>query len=112
MKKMSPINYKFPIPVTYALRQLGQDICDARRRRRISTALMAERASISRATLHKIEKGEPGVSMGNYATVLFILGLHKSLGNLIDISNDPVGATLEAEALPKRIRRRKNKWGG
>ena len=56
-----------PIPVRRALRKLGHDIRDARRRRRIPVAIMAERASISRMTLNKVEKGEPGVSMGTYA---------------------------------------------
>lgn len=54
-----------PIPAKRALDKLGADIRDARRRRRIPTALMAERAGISRMTLNKIENGDPGVSMGN-----------------------------------------------
>ena len=45
-----------PIPVRRALRKLGQDIRDAKLRRRIPTAVMAERASISRTTLNKIER--------------------------------------------------------
>jgi len=52
-----------PIPVRRALRKLGQDIRDARRRRRIPMEIMAERASISRTTLTKVEKGDPGVSI-------------------------------------------------
>ena len=63
-----------PIPVRRALGKLGTDIRDARRRRRIPTAVMAERALISRMTLNKVEKGNPGVSLGIYATVLFVLG--------------------------------------
>ena len=64
----------YPLPLSRALRKFGADIKDARRRRRISVAVMAERASISRVTLNKIEKGDPGVSLGSYAMVLFILG--------------------------------------
>ncbi|MEO6094934.1 MAG: hypothetical protein ABIW76_04365 [Fibrobacteria bacterium] len=93
-----------PIPVNRALKKLGQDISDARRRRRIPLALMAERASINRMTVHKIERGEPGVSMGSYATVLFVLGLIGTLTDLADGKNDPVGLSLEEERLPKRIR--------
>jgi hypothetical protein len=47
---------------------------DARRRRRIPAAILAERAS-SRMTFNKIEKGDAGVYVGNYAAVLFALGL-------------------------------------
>ena len=93
-----------PIPVRRALRRLGRDIRDARRRRRIPVDIAAERASISRMTLLKLEKGEPGVAMGIYATVLFVLGLADHLADIADPKNDPVGLQLEEEHLPKRIR--------
>lgn len=96
-----------PIPVRRALRNLGEDMKNARRRRRISTALMAERADISRTTLLKIEKGDPSVSMENYAMVLFILGMVSRLNDLVSIAHDKLGQDLEDENLPKRIRRKK-----
>jgi transcriptional regulator with XRE-family HTH domain len=68
---------------------------------------MAERASMSRMTLSKLEKGEPGVSIGAYATVLFALGLVDRLAGLADASTDVVGLQLEEEHLPQRIRRRR-----
>ena len=94
-----------PIPVLRALRKLGQDIRDARRRRRIPTTVMAERASISRTTLNKVEKGDPGVALGNYANVLFVLGLTERLSGLADVRTDDLGLELEEERLPQRIRR-------
>jgi transcriptional regulator with XRE-family HTH domain len=94
-----------PIPVRRALRKLGHDIRDARKRRRIPVAILAERASVSRTTLHKVEKGEPGVSMGTYATVLFVLGLTERIVDLADPRNDAVGLALADERLPRRIRR-------
>ena len=94
-----------PIPVRRALRKLGQDIRDARLRRRIPTAVMAERASMSRTTLNKIEKGDPGVSLRNYANVLFVLGVAERLGDLADVRTDVVGLELEEERLPQRIRK-------
>jgi transcriptional regulator with XRE-family HTH domain len=96
-----------PLPVQRALRKLGRDIRDARIRRRIPTTVMAERASISRTTLNKAEKGDPGVSLGTYATILFVLGLSERLGELADIRSDKVGLELEDETLPQRIRHRK-----
>lgn len=101
-----------PLPVLRALRALGRDIRDARLRRRIPTTVMAERASISRTTLSKVEKGNPGVSLGLYATVLFVLGLSDRLGNLADIRTDTVGLELEEEHLPQRIRRSKKSKPG
>lgn len=93
-----------PIPVKRALRNLGSDIRAARLRRRIPMSIVAERASISRATLDKIEKGDGGVSVGSYANVLFALGLVDRLGEIAALQNDPLGMRLEAQALPKRIR--------
>lgn len=93
-----------PLPVQRALRKFGRDVRHARLRRRISTAIMAERASISRSTLNKIEKGDPGVSLGNYATVLFVLGLVDRVAELADLRSDEVGLQLAEEELPQRIR--------
>lgn len=93
-----------PIPGQKALRKLGKDISNARRRRRIATELMSERAGFSRMTLSKIEKGDPSVSMGSYASALFVLGMIDHLAGLADASHDIVGRELEEEALPKRIR--------
>jgi len=94
-----------PIPVKRALYKLGRDIRDARRRRRIPVAIMAERASISRTTLNKVEKGDGGVALGIYAGVLFVLGMVDRLGDLADLTTDQVGLALEEERLPQRIRR-------
>ena len=93
-----------PLPLISILRKLGTDLRDARRRRRIPMALMAERAMMSRTTLHRIERGNPGVAQGNYARVMFVLGLEQRITNLADAGQDEVGLDLEAERLPQRIR--------
>lgn len=93
-----------PIPLQKALRKLGKDISDARRRRRIAVKLMSERAGFSRVTLSKIEKGDPSVSMGSYASALFVLGMSDRLAQVADASHDIVGRELENESLPQRIR--------
>jgi len=100
-----------PIPVIKTLRKVGQDINDARRRRRITIKLMAERASLSRATIGKIEKGDQTTSMGGYASVLFVLGMEDRLNDLVDSVHDLVGRRLEDEKLPQRVRipNRKNR---
>ena len=98
------IQGSLPIPVERTLRKLGADLRDARRRRRIPTRIMAERAGISRTTLNKLEKGDPGVGMGTYATTLFILGLLDRLAELADVRHDELGLDLADELLPQRIR--------
>jgi hypothetical protein len=102
--RTSRASVALPIPVRHALRKLGRDIRDARRRRRIPVAIVAQRASISRTTLLKLEKGDPGVAMGIYATVLFVMGMAERLANIADPKDDAVGLQLEEEHLPQRIR--------
>jgi hypothetical protein len=77
---------------------------DARRRRRIPIAIAAQRASISKPTLMRIERGDPKVAIASYATVLFVLGMADRLAELADARNDDVGLQLEEEQLPQRIR--------
>lgn len=69
---------------------------------------MAERAFITRTTLGKIEKGDPGVSIGNYAAVLHALGLADRIGEIVDPATDRVGQLAEEYSGPKRIRRPKS----
>jgi hypothetical protein len=93
-----------PLRVRRALHKLGSDIRDARLRRRIPVAVAAERASIGRSTLNRVEKGDPNVALGIYATVLFVLGLVDRIADLADARSDATGLQLEEELLPKRIR--------
>ena len=91
-----------PLAVRKALRKLGSDIQIARKRRRLTMVMVAERAFISRNTLTRVERGDPAVSLGIYATVLFVLGLADRLGKIADPLTDAVGLALEEERLPKR----------
>ena len=101
MKSQAP--QTLPRAARQALVKLGADIAVARKKRRISTVSMAERAFISRATLYKVEKGDPTVSMGIYATVLAILGLAGGLAEVADRINDSLGLDLDEDRLPKKI---------
>ena len=91
------------------LSQLGGDLRDARRRRRLPMAVVADRAFTSRSTLQRVEAGDPAVSMGIYAAVLHALGLLDGLGHLADPARDPVGQSLAAESLPQRVRLKPSK---
>lgn len=96
-----PTPHHPPAAVRRVLRKLGADIHDARRRRRLPMAVVAERAFTSRSTLQKIEGGDTSVSIGIYAAVLQALGLLEGLGQVADISNDSVGQALASAELPK-----------
>jgi len=95
------------VGVDRAIRKLGTDLRSSRIRRRIPVSVLAERAAISNATLQKIEHGHRGVALGNYAAVLFSLGMIDRLAGLADPREDALGRELEEEQLPQRIRTRK-----
>ena len=98
-----PTPHNPPAAVRRALRKLGADIHDARRRRRLPMAVVAERAFTSRSTLQRVEAGDTSVSIGIYAGVLQALGLLDGLSQIADIGNDPVGQALASAALPKHV---------
>ena len=92
------------------MKSLGGNIKLARLRRKLSAEQMAERAGISRATLWQIERGTPGVAMGSYCQVLFVLGLEKDLMNVA--SDDELGRKLQDASLiikERAPKRNKNK---
>lgn len=89
------------------LRKLGQNIQDARKRRGLTMATVADRAFTSRKTLARVEKGDHGVSVGIYASVLQALNLLDRLADVADPRNDELGLSLSASGLPRRVRARK-----
>jgi len=61
--------------VAAALATLGQRLRAERKRLGVSAVTAAEAAGMSRVTLHRIERGEPSVTMGAYANAAAALGL-------------------------------------
>ncbi len=94
-----------PLPAARALRKLGRDLSLARRKRGISTSDMAARLFVSRATLWRLERGDPTVALGTLVTATFILKLHDRLGNLAAPGSDELALSLDERRLPQRIRR-------
>lgn len=97
------------LPVTLdILTQMGEQIKLARLRRNLSVELVAERADISRATLWKVEKGDPSVAIGIYAAVLHALN-NMDQDLLLVAKDDPVGRTMQDLQLTVRKRARKER---
>ena len=97
-----------PLPAAQALRKLGRDLALARRKRGISTNDMATRLFVSRDTLWRLERGDPTVALGTFATATFVLNLHDRLANLAAPASDEVALSLDEQRLPQRIRRSKS----
>ncbi len=64
------------------LEQLGERLRLARKRRKLTTAQVAERAGISRSTLYHLEMGESNSSIGTLLQVLMALRLENDLALL------------------------------
>lgn len=95
-----------PTPVRRSLQKLGRDIRVARKKRRLTVAMMMERTGVSKATYLAVEKGDPRVGMGIYATTFMALGLGTPLADLADAATDDEALALEESRLPERVRPR------
>lgn len=84
------------------LRQFGDRLRLARRRRRLSAKQVAERAGMSPMTLRSLERGGSGVTIGAYLAVMQVLGIEADL-NLLGQA-DPVGRALQDAQLPVRAK--------
>jgi transcriptional regulator with XRE-family HTH domain len=107
-----PTPHRPSIAVRRTLRKLGLDIREARRRRGLPAEIIAERASTSRPTLRRIEKGDHTVSISIYAAVLQALGLLDGLGLVADPTKDEAGLASADAKLPKRMRLRRPRETG
>jgi transcriptional regulator with XRE-family HTH domain len=79
----------------------GENIKLARKRRKLTTIQVAERADISRNTLYLLEKGNQGVSVGAVLNVLRVFGLQDDFLKLA--ADDEFGRKLrDIELLGKK----------
>ena len=76
-----------------AIKTLGENLRLARRRRKITAGMMAERANMSLMTLRSIERGSPHVSMCNYMAVIACLGFQEDVAAVA--ANDVLGRDLQ-----------------
>ena len=76
---------------------MGQQIMLARKRRHLSMQDIADRATVTRLTVSKVEHGDPKVSMGIYARVLYALNLENDITLLA--ADDALGRQLQDEEL-------------
>ncbi len=75
------------------LEQVGENIKLARKRRKLTTLQVAERAGIDRTTLYHIEKGKSSVSIAAYFNTLRVLGLQDDFLKLA--ADDEYGRKLQ-----------------
>ena len=91
-----------PSAVASALKRLGADLAVARKRRKQSLANWAARLNVSIPTLSKMEKGDPGVSAGVYATALWVIQRQEALATLAEPQHDLTALESEIQAASRR----------
>jgi transcriptional regulator with XRE-family HTH domain len=101
------IKNTLPIQAAERTKELGHRVRLARIRRGLSIAEVAEKAGINRNTLNALELGKSGIALGAYVTVLWALGLDKTLDAVAHPDADIHGKTLEASRRPARVRKSK-----
>ena len=89
-----------PRPLEQQLQIVGEQIMLARKRRHLSMQDIADRATVTRLTVSRVEHGDPAVSMGIYARVLFALNLEKDLSLLA--ADDALGRQIQDGELLRR----------
>ena len=83
------------------LQALGAHIRAQRKALRLSATVTAEAAGLSRVTLHRIEKGEPSVTMGAWCNALAALGME--LQAHTGAQGQPAAAPNRAGWIPARV---------
>jgi transcriptional regulator with XRE-family HTH domain len=101
------IKNNLPIQAAERTKELGYRVRLARTRRGLSIAEVADMAGINRNTLNALELGRSGIALGAYVTVLWALGLDKTLEAVAHPDADTHGKTLEASRRPARVRKSK-----
>lgn len=88
MSKASFALSQMPPSTVAAFAQLGADLAVARLRRKESLKTWAKRMGVSIPTLLRLEAGEPSVSLGVFATALWLIGRDATLATLATPKED------------------------
>lgn len=102
MSKYSLSKKAFPPEVARVLEELGEGLKIARQRRRQSQLDFAERLMVSRATLQRMERGDPSVALGAWVAAAWLLGRLSDLQGVFNPDTDEAGKRMERQYLPRR----------
>jgi hypothetical protein len=105
MSKSSQAADQLPASAAKALKDLGENLALARQRRKESLRAWANRMAVSVPTLMRMEKGDPSVGMGVYATALWLMGRHNALSDVASPEHDLNALEQDIEAVRQRGRR-------
>lgn len=87
-----------------AVTVLGQLVASERRTQRRTAADLAERAGISRDTLHRVERGDPAVAIGTVLELLVLLGVPLFGRDAEALASEVARGRQLLTLLPERVR--------
>ncbi|MGC2741654.1 MAG: XRE family transcriptional regulator [Candidatus Angelobacter sp.] len=105
MAKATQSSKALPVMAMDQLQKLGRDMAIARKRRCMSLSEMAERMMVNIKTVQRLEKGDPSVGIGIVATALWVLGMHRRIGDLVAPESDQIGLQEDIKNLPRDFRK-------
>jgi transcriptional regulator with XRE-family HTH domain len=105
MSRAAFASKRMPQGVDYALTTLGENLRIARERRGESLRDWASRLEVSVPTLQRMERGDPTVGMGVYATAFWLCGLVEALALAADPSADRGAQEIEIARAARRRRK-------
>lgn len=85
--------------VVNSITRLGDQLRIARKRRRMTQTEFAERLGVSRETVRRMERGDPGIAIGVILSAAWIFGLLETALAAFAPNNDTIGQALELHRL-------------
>ena len=86
-----------------SLKRLGDGIRAQRKLQKVSATTAAEAAGMARVTLHRIERGEPSVTMGAYLMAVAAVGLRLELSHG-KVTDAVMRQAPDQRSVPARVR--------
>ena len=97
---------KRPIPTKtkLAAKRVGENLASWRKMRSLTSEQVADKAAVSRATISRIENGDPTVSFATFLNVCRTLGVLDQVVEATDPYETELGRVRADETLPQRVR--------
>ena len=90
------------------IRQIGNNLQIARKRRKKTVKQAAEMMGTSLSSVRRMEVGDPSVKFETYLAALEVYQLDHTL-RFADPEDDRIGLALEKQRLPQRVRTKREK---
>lgn len=99
MKRPTPMKTKL------AAKEIGESVTTWRKLRGLTMQQLADKSNASRATISRLEKGDPSVSFETVLNVATMLGIMDRVIDAFDPFETDYGRLRAEEELPQRVRR-------